>query len=184
MFLFLLPELYRNDDLRLVRDLLANTKVMLDLDPELIKPLERIASRSPVTKKSFPFDAFIDNVRRTLAQAVEVAVAEEAHIGQMTSEEQSKLLTALNVSGLTGSALRAKVESFRLLWEKLVHTVKRFNADGLDALGEDLKELLHLMQSIWGSLKRAVPGAEQIEELLALLEQLVYHVQGFARGEA
>lgn len=183
--LLLLPIMQNGkDDISLVRDILLSTKAMLDFDAELIDPVMLRLRKGKVDKSSYFLANLIDNVRRTLVQAVEVAVAEGERIDKLSVNQRSDLLAVLNVSGLTGSALQAKAESFKVLWEKLARSLEALEL-GKSFRGFDfIRELLRLMQSLWGSLKRALPGAEQIEELLALLDQLLFHAREHARSVA
>jgi hypothetical protein len=184
MLLLLQFDSQGGNDLVLVKDVLTSTKVMLDLDGDLIGQVELRLRKGKVSKSSYSMAFLIDNVRTTLVRAVEAAVAEGERIDRLNENERLDLLAVLTASGLTGNALQAKAESFKLLWEKLAKTLESLDSGKAFRGFDFIRELLRLMQSLWSSLKVAVPGAEQIEELLALLDQLLFHAREHARSGA
>lgn len=169
-----------NEDLVIIRDLLLSTKEMLEFEPMVILPLEARLKRYERHVSGYSAAQLVANARNTLLKAVETAVAEGERVSRLAPMERTQLLADLSTAGLTGDALRAKVTSYKLLWYRMASELERLEAGRPFTGFGSIRELFDLLKQLWSSLKSAIPGAEQIEELLGLLDQLLYLARGAA----
>lgn len=181
MVLFFFFGFQGRDDLDIVRDLLLQTESMTVLKDSLITPLERRLSRFEGRVEDFNAAVLVANANQTLDQAIASAVAEGERINKLTDIEREDLKSKLRVSGLTGNALQAKVASFKALWHELREALQLLKEGRLHRSRLNIHALLDLLKDIWSSLKKAIPGAEEVEEALGVIAQLL-HLADIMRG--
>lgn len=178
MVLFFFLGFQGRDDLDVLRDLLLQTESMSVLKDGLIVPLERRLERYESRVQDFNAALLVANANHALDQAIASAKAEGERINSLSGDDRASLLSKLRVSGLTGKALQAKVASFKALWYELTEALQRLK-EGRAFFGRlNIHALLDLLKDIWSSLKKAIPGAEEIEEVLGLIDQLLHLADG------
>ncbi|MFN6115016.1 MAG: hypothetical protein ACK46C_03950 [Flavobacteriales bacterium] len=183
--LLLLPYApFNSSDEQLVLDILRSTDALLGLEESLIDPLQGSLRRRWSRSTGAEIDRLVEQTEFALHIAVKTALMEAARFEALGVSEKGTVTVALERAGLTGPGLQAKAAAYQLLWQQLATMLNDLEA-GRPFRGWDrVERLLELLKGLWNSLKSAIPGVEQVEEILGLLAQLIALARGLVLGRA
>lgn len=183
--LLLLPySPFNSSDEQLVLDILRSAEALLGLEESLIDPLQASFRRRWSGTADMEIDRLVEQTEFALHIAVKTALMEAARFERLGGSEKDAVISALERAGLTGPSLQAKAAAYRLLWQQLATMLNDHQSGRTLRDWDRVQRLLDLLKGLWNSLKSAIPGVEQVEEILGLLAQLIALARGPAPGRA